>query len=102
MARGSKPGERRGGRTRGVPNKATASLKEYAGHYTFEAIDGLVAIARDAESPPQARVAAWDKILDRAAGKAPQALTDADGSTLNIPAAIAFLITKAPGADCRD
>ncbi len=28
MPRGSKPGERRGGRTKGVPNKITTELKE--------------------------------------------------------------------------
>jgi len=28
MARGAKPGERRGGRQKGTPNKATATVKE--------------------------------------------------------------------------
>ncbi len=79
MPRGSKPGERRGGRTAGTPNKASAPLKLYAGQYTTEAIDGLVTIARAAKMPPAARVMAWREILDRGHGKAAQALTGPDG-----------------------
>jgi hypothetical protein len=82
MPRGSQPGERRGGRLPGVPNKATAALKAFAGKYTTVAITSLVAIAQDTETPPAARVAAWREVLDRAVGKAPQALTDAEGNNL--------------------
>ena len=56
----------------GSRNKATAPLKEYASQFTQEAIDGIVAIARDPATPPQARALAWDKVLDRAHGKATQ------------------------------
>ena len=41
---GSKRGQRRGGRTAGTPNKATADVRAYAGQYTAEAIDGLVSL----------------------------------------------------------
>jgi len=54
-------------------------LKVYAGQYTTEAVDGLVSIARNDEMPPAARVMAWREILDRANGKAPQAITGPDG-----------------------
>ena len=102
MPRGSKPGERRGGRKPGVRNKVTADVKAAAVKYMPEAVKTLAGIMTDPEAPAAARVAAAKEILDRAAGKAPQAITDADGGRLTIPQAIAFLITKAPGADCRD
>jgi hypothetical protein len=74
MPSGSRPGERRGGRKAGIPNKRTAALKEYAGQFTEEAINGLVAIARTKKAPHAARVAAWREVLDRGNGKAPQSL----------------------------
>lgn len=70
------------GRIKGVPNKATMALKAYAGQYTTEAIDGLVALARGAKVPPAARVMAWNAVLDRGNGKPPQALTGLDGEPL--------------------
>jgi hypothetical protein len=78
MPRGAKPGERRGGRQKGVPNKATREIKELAGQYTDEALNTLVSVARASESDA-ARVSAAKEILDRAYGKAPQALTGEDG-----------------------
>ena len=100
MPRGSKPGERRGGRQAGTPNKATAELREYAGQFTKEAVDGLVSIGRSSESDA-ARVAAWNSVLDRYAGKAAQAVTGPDGESLNIPGSIAFIIRQQDGAENR-
>lgn len=97
---GSKKGERRGGRQPGTPNKATAELRGYAGGYSKEAIEGLVMIARNSPSD-QARVAAWREVLDRAAGKPAQAITDVDGSPVSIPASISFVIRQQPGAENR-
>ena len=93
---GARPGA---GRPAGAPNKATAELREFAGQYTQEAIEGLYAIAKDTEMPPQARVGAWREILDRAVGKAPQAVTGPDGEALNVPQAIQFLIQQAPNSE---
>jgi len=67
--RGSKPGERRGGRQKGTPNKATASLKEMARQYTAEALEALVGVLRDSETDA-AKVSAAKEILDRGYGKA--------------------------------
>lgn len=66
--RGSKPGERRGGRAKGTPNKATASIRDIARQYTAEAVEALVGVLRD--ESPAARVAAAKEILDRGYGKA--------------------------------
>lgn len=83
MARGSKPGERRGGRKRGTPNKATADVKAVAQQYTAEALEQLAKIMRISDSDA-ARVAAIKEILDRGHGKARQAV-DLDA---NVKAAI--------------
>lgn len=93
-------GRKTGGRRRGTPNKATADVKAYAQQFTTEAVDILMAIARQG-AIEVARVMAAREVLDRACGKPAQALTGADGAPLEIPAAIRFVITKAPGADTR-
>lgn len=87
MARGSQPGERRGGREKGVPNKANRELREIAGQYSEEAVATLATIMKDAEAPHAARVSAASAILDRAHGKPKQSVeaTGADGAAL-IPA----------------
>lgn len=73
--RGSKPGERRGGRKAGVPNKATAAIKEIAGQYTEQAVTTLVSILAGGEGiPAAAQVAAAKELLDRAHGKPGQSV----------------------------
>lgn len=72
-------GKREGaGRKPGVPNKATAELKELARQYTGEALDALVAVIRTTDSD-QARVAAIREVFDRGYGKPSQAITGEDG-----------------------
>lgn len=70
--RGSKPGERRGGRTKGTPNRATASIRDIARQYTDEAIEALVTVMRDVDAPSAAVIGAANSILDRAYGKPSQ------------------------------
>lgn len=74
MPRGSAPGERRGGRKKGTPNKVTADLQAVARVYTHEAIEKLVYIMRTREDYPQAQISAIKEILDRGYGKATQKL----------------------------
>jgi hypothetical protein len=50
MPRGSRPGERRGGRKAGTPNKATAEIKELAQVHGPEMIREAVKLARTAKS----------------------------------------------------
>lgn len=92
-------GEKTGGRQAGTPNKANAELREFAGRYTIEAVKGLHAIARDKKVPAAARVGAWREILDRAVGKAPQALTDQDGNRLFPEGGIVFQVVQAPNSE---
>lgn len=71
--RGSKPGERRGGRQKGTPNKATVELKDLARQYTDEALVALVGVIRSTESDA-ARVSAIKELFDRGYGKASQVI----------------------------
>ena len=70
---GSKPGERRGGRKKGTPNKLTAKLQaplaKAAQQYDGEALATLVEVMRDKAASPSARVRCAEYILDRAHGK---------------------------------
>ena len=92
-------GRKTGGRQAGTLNQATSALKAFASQYTIEAVKSLAEIARNEDMPPQARVGAWREILDRAVGKAPQALTDADGGNLSVPASIQFIVSQAPNSE---
>lgn len=79
---GSKPGERRGGRKPGTPNKVTADVRALAQEYGAKAIAALAKIMDSEEQPAAARVSAAKELLDRAYGKAPQPITDGDGGSL--------------------
>lgn len=70
-------GKKTGGRVAGTPNKVTADVKAVAGQYSTEALEILIGIARASESDA-ARVSAIKEILDRAHGKAPQAIVGSD------------------------
>ena len=61
------------GRPKGALNKKTAEIKAIAGKYGPDAIQVLVRIMERGESEGS-RVAAAKELLDRAYGKAPQAL----------------------------
>ena len=69
--RGSKPGERRGGRQKNTPNKSTKDVKALASKYTDAAMQELGRLATGAESE-SARVAAIKELFDRAYGRPTQ------------------------------
>jgi hypothetical protein len=72
MPRGAKPGERRGGRKKGTPNKVTADVRAACLLHSTAAIETLVRICSDTAAPAQAQVQAAKELLDRAYGKSPQ------------------------------
>jgi hypothetical protein len=81
MAKGRKTG---GGSRKGVPNKATAEIKDVAREFGPAAIAKAAELAGLVNDKPKAeseasQVAALHIILDRAYGKAPQQL-DIDAS----------------------
>lgn len=59
---GSKPGERRGGRQKGTPNKLTRDVKE-AVLQAFNAVGGAKYLAKQAEENPQAFMTLLGKVL---------------------------------------
>lgn len=104
MPRGSAPGERRGGRAKGTPNKLTVQVREFARRYGQAAIRkaaamaGLIKGIKPAESE-QVRLAAINTVLDRAYGKPTQFITgDENGAPVQI-AAVVRQIIEAPSRD---
>ena len=84
MPAGSKPGERRGGRKKGTPNIATATLRERARRYADDALKTLFQIAVSGESEA-ARVSAANALLDRGYGKPATVLAgDEEGGAVNL------------------
>ena len=83
--KGAKPGERRGGRRKGVPNKATAAIRDIAREYTTQAIATLVEVMGDNTQPAPARVSAANALLDRGYGKPSNVIAgDEDGGPLKV------------------
>ena len=87
---GARPGA---GRKPGVPNKATAELKDLAREYTTSALETLANIMVDGESEA-ARVSAANAILDRGYGKPSQTIDAGENITNMLAAIIADRRTK--------
>lgn len=85
MPRGSKPGERRGGRQRGTLNRVTREIRALARVYGPAAIEEAAKLAGLSDGgkfkagSEQAQIAAINIILDRAYGKAAQPHTGEGG-----------------------
>ena len=73
---GSKLGERRGGRRKGTPNKATAGLKAAFKEHEAALVKGLLALTKSTDE--HVRLAALKACFDRGWGRPPQPVTDAD------------------------
>jgi hypothetical protein len=58
MPRGSKPGERRGGRQRGTPNRATAARQAAIAASGLTPLDYLLCVMRDPQAPRAERLEA--------------------------------------------
>ena len=95
---GAAPGERRGGRSAGTPNKIGQDVRAAAAIHGPAAVRVLASIMADPNAPAQARVAAANAILDRWAGRPPQAITGADGGPLGAVVKIVNQYTAPPAA----
>lgn len=84
----------------GNPNgrpKIPAEVRDLARALSVEAIETHASIMRDVEAPPAARGASANAILDRAWGKAPQAVTGENGEgPVELSLAVHFVSRKPP------
>lgn len=74
--RGSKPGERRGGRQKGTPNKTTKALKEMI-LGALSDVGGQQYLAKQAENSPRAFLSLLGRVL-------PTEVTGGDGTPLTV------------------
>ena len=94
-----KGGKREGaGRKPGIPNKATATVKELARQYGPEVIEGFIDVFRNPESHA-AKIAAGKELLDRAYGKATQIVGGDEDAPLRV---INEIILRGVRPDSRD
>ena len=77
MPRGSKSGERRGGRKKGTPNKATAGLKAAFQKHETALVKALLDLTKSTDE--QVRLKAIQLCLDRGWGRPVQAVEAPDG-----------------------
>lgn len=90
------------GRKKGVPNKVTAEVKILAQQYAPEAFEALMKIVRRGNTD-SARVAAVKEILDRAYGKAPQAIVgDPENPLASLPTKIEYHVISRPPQETRE
>ena len=69
---GSKPGERRGGRQKGTPNKATAGIKAAFQKHGDELVQALLVLTKSDDE--RVRLGAIQAALDRGYGKPAQSV----------------------------
>jgi len=93
--RGSKPGERRGGRQKGTPNKTTAEIRELAQAHGPDAIAEAARLMKSAQSEAT-RIAAIGLILDRGYGKSIEKLEHGgpDGDPITLEALLMARIKR--------
>jgi len=63
--RGAKPGERRGGRKKGTPNKATQATRDMIENMGFNPIEATIRLGQEAEqnNDPHLALACYAKVL---------------------------------------
>jgi hypothetical protein len=84
-----------GGRQAGTPNNVPSEIKDLARLYAPDALKELARLASKATSE-SARVAACKEILDRAYGKAPQALVGDPDNPLEERTQVELIFVDSP------
>jgi hypothetical protein len=80
MPRGSQPGERRGGRHAGTPNKLTALARDAIAH-AANSLGGAKRLAAWAKEKPENETAFWTRIYPRLL---PVQVTGIDGAPIQV------------------
>ncbi len=82
MPAGAKPGERRGGRAKGTPNKATADIAEKLAKLGCDPLLGMARIAMDKKNPLDIRGRMFSELAQYVAPKRRAVEHSADKPTL--------------------
>src|SRR5918911_849761 len=69
MAGGSRPGERRGGRQKGTPNRATLAVAERLAALGCDPIEGMANLALDPSNTPELRARMYAELAQYVAPK---------------------------------
>ena len=80
---GSRPGERRGGRKKGTPNRISTEIREVARRYGREALQLHVKLMRGSKNE-DVRQRSANVILDRAYGRPSQVSSDDEENPLQL------------------
>ena len=87
-----------GGRKPGSTNKVTQLSRQLAMPFADEAMQALVDVLRNPESPPQAVVSAANSILDRAFGKPRQEIEHAGDAAQPLEILIRHFTDEGPNS----
>ena len=98
MPRGSKKGERRGGRKEGTPNKLTAIARDAIAQ-AAEALGGAKRLAEWAKEEPENESAFWTRIYPRLL---PVQITGADDGPVKIERIERIIIDSSSDRNSKD
>jgi hypothetical protein len=82
--------------------KSLTEIRSLARSRTKSALNVLIAVMRNTKSPPAARIAAANAILDRGWGKPPQAIHNGDDGALELIHRIERVIVHSENPDSED
>ena len=83
--RGSKPGERRGGRQKGTPNRRTLEVQQRLAELDCDPIQGMALIAMDEGNPPELRARMFAELAQYVAPRLKSVeLSGADGAPIAV------------------
>lgn len=95
MPAGCRPGERRGGRTKGTPNKLTMDVAERLAAAGCDPILGMVQIAQDEKAPLELRARMYSELAQYTAPKRKAVdMSSSDGSVSTGPHEIIVRVVK--------
>jgi len=82
--------------------RSLTEIRSLARSRTRSALNVLIAVMHNTKSPPAARIAAANAILDRGWGKAPQAIHNGDDGPLELIHRIERIIVDPENPDSPD
>ena len=96
MPQGCAPGEKRGGRQKGTPNKATADVVARLAELGCDPIEGMALIALDPTNPPELRGKMFAELAGYVAPKRKAIEHSAEPGTVMAPVVVTFVRADKP------